>query len=251
LNSLFQVLGGRLEAVEVDAAEARGLRAALEVAQQDAAALRNAAARPVHLIETSLAVEETSLAVADSRAAVTEAPVAELASTCTTHAVDTDGASARAEGLDPATEVHGDTTLDGKTLRQEEVAAGNEETMPHLPSISSASSAASDARDRAVEGLVTCCDLGDLVDRPRANSHGERLFDSNAEEALSALSTASEDCQRLQVGPVHPSFRALSGRLKLTVRRHKFNQSFSLAGGVAERRRGVERAPPTAGGGGA
>ena len=35
------------------------------------------------------------------------------------------------------------------------------------------------------------------------------------------------------LGPVHPSFRALSGRLKLTVRRHKFNEdSPSTAGGV-------------------
>jgi len=32
------------------------------------------------------------------------------------------------------------------------------------------------------------------------------------------------------LGPVHPSFRAISGRLKFTVRRHKFNKDFlSLA----------------------
>jgi len=36
---------------------------------------------------------------------------------------------------------------------------------------------------------------------------------------------------RSQVSPLHPSFRALSGRLKFTVRRHTFNQSFSLLSG--------------------
>jgi len=33
-----------------------------------------------------------------------------------------------------------------------------------------------------------------------------------------------EDEPPLLLGPVVPSFRALSGRLKFTVRRHKFNQ---------------------------
>jgi len=32
------------------------------------------------------------------------------------------------------------------------------------------------------------------------------------------------------LSPAHPSFRALSGRLKFTVRRHKFNKFFSLFG---------------------
>ena len=37
------------------------------------------------------------------------------------------------------------------------------------------------------------------------------------------------------LGPVDPSFRALSGRLKFTVRRHKFNKdSFSPSSGRVE-----------------
>ena len=37
--------------------------------------------------------------------------------------------------------------------------------------------------------------------------------------------SAAEFLKRL-LGPVDPSFRALSGRLKFTVRRHKFNKDF-------------------------
>ena len=41
------------------------------------------------------------------------------------------------------------------------------------------------------------------------------------------------------LGPINPSFRAISGRLKFTVRRHKFNQdSLSLEGGGAVHTRG-------------
>ena len=40
------------------------------------------------------------------------------------------------------------------------------------------------------------------------------------------------------VGPVHPSFRALSGRLNYTVRRHKFNEDshprLGLGGNLVE-----------------
>ena len=44
----------------------------------------------------------------------------------------------------------------------------------------------------------------------------------------SDLKLTIKTIQTLQVSPVHPSFRALSGRLKFTVRRDKFNKWFSL-----------------------
>ena len=37
----------------------------------------------------------------------------------------------------------------------------------------------------------------------------------------------------LHLGPVHPSFRAFSGRLKFTARRHKSKKTLSLCRGVS------------------
>ena len=50
-----------------------------------------------------------------------------------------------------------------------------------------------------------------------------RQLSSNLDGQLSSL-----------LGPVDPSFRALSGRLKFTVRRHKFNKDFLSLGSEAE-----------------
>ena len=51
-----------------------------------------------------------------------------------------------------------------------------------------------------------------------------------AHEACHRIERGGESHQRKWTRVLHPSFRALSGRLKLTVRRHKFNNDSLLLG---------------------
>jgi len=57
------------------------------------------------------------------------------------------------------------------------------------------------------------------------HQQGCRKSDLQASRAKDARASGCRLTSLL--GPVDPSFRALSGRLKLTVRRHKFNKIHS------------------------
>ena len=78
----------------------------------------------------------------------------------------------------------------------------------------------------------------------RARAERERRWE---EQGVMARALVAElESARVEVGPVDPSFRALSGCPKFLVRRHKFNKD-SLSGGASVRgsgdgaREGAER----------
>jgi hypothetical protein len=73
--------------------------------------------------------------------------------------------------------------------------------------------------------------IGNAVDRDRWGTYPPPLPSASLSHlspshtlSITLASSLSEETLQRQVGPAVPSFRALSGRLKCTVRRHKFRK---------------------------